>query len=52
MRLHLFDHRPPNRVHLPGRYENLIYGTILIAGIPVVVIGLSFLTNALFNLFK
>jgi hypothetical protein len=52
MKLHLFDHRLTHRPHVPERYENLIYGIVLIAGIPVVVIGLSFLTNALFSLFR
>ena len=52
MKLHLFDHQNADRYHLPERYENLIYGIVLIAGIPVVVIGLSFLTSALFDLLK
>ena len=52
MKLHLFDHQSAHRPHIPMRYENLIYGIVLIAGIPVVVIGLNFLTNALFNIFK
>lgn len=52
MKLHLFDHRITQHSYIPQRYENLIYGTVLIAGIPVVVIALSFLTNALFALVK
>lgn len=52
MKLPSFDHRLTHHPHLPERYENLVYGIVLIAGIPVVVIGLSFLTDALFNLLK
>lgn len=52
MKLHLFEHAHHSWPALPRRYENLIFGTVLIAGIPVVVIGLSFLMDALFQLIR
>ena len=52
MKLHLFEHWHLSNLTPPGRYDNLIYGTILIAGIPVVVIGISYLVGVLFNLLK
>ena len=52
MKLHLFDHWHFSDSTPPGRYDNLIYGTLLIAGIPVVVVGISFLVNTLFDLLK
>lgn len=52
MKLHLFDRWHLSNTTPPGRYDNLIYGTILIAGIPVVVVGINYLINALFDLVK
>lgn len=52
MKLHLFDHWHTPQPSLPKRYENLVYSLVLVAGIPVVVIGLSFLTDLLFNFLK
>ena len=52
MKLHLFDHWHRHNATPPGHYDNLIYGTLLIAGIPVVVVGISYLVGALFDLVK
>lgn len=52
MKLHLFDHGHHSMPALPRRYESLVYGTALIAGIPVVVISLNFLIDAFFRLLR
>lgn len=52
MKLHLFDHGHLHLPELPRRYENLVYGTILIAGIPVLVIGLNFLIDMVYRLIR
>ena len=52
MKLHLFDQAHHSMPALPRRFENLAYGTVLIAGIPVVVISLNFLIDVVFRLIR
>jgi hypothetical protein len=55
MELHLFHFRRPHgKVNSspdePLRHENLIYGTLLVVGLPAVAFGSMYLVHALFKL--
>jgi hypothetical protein len=47
MRAHLFDNL---RAPQGKSYENLIYGTLLVVGVPVAVVGARYIIQTLFSL--